>query len=135
MSFGMIFTIILIIVFIVAAFFAIRYFLNFQKQVEINQFNQNVQEEITNMYKSQYGEKAINLRVPSKAEKICFRKILSKVEMTIHFSNLLPEIVSLEHVDIEKTFLESEEFCKEVADEKVKFALTKEYGEILVSIS
>ena len=52
MSFGMIFSIILIAFFIVIAFIGIRYILNWQKQTQIGLFLRDLQEEVNDAWNS-----------------------------------------------------------------------------------
>ena len=73
MSFGMIFTIILVIVFIAFAFYAIKGFLNLQKNIQTKQFFENFQKETDRMYQSSYGSKKVSFNLPSNVEKICFK--------------------------------------------------------------
>jgi len=70
-SFGMIVSVILIIVFISFAFFAIGKFLDLQRSVEVGQFTNNLQFDIDKIWKSQ-GAQEVEYRLPSKIEKVCF---------------------------------------------------------------
>lgn len=72
MSFGVIFSIILMIVFIVFAFIAINYFLNMSKVTTTNLFYENLQNEINRVYASPSSEKEFSFELPPKVEMICF---------------------------------------------------------------
>lgn len=72
MSFGMIFSIFLIIAFIVFAFLAINYFLDFSKTSTVNLFYENLQTEINKVYSSPSSEKEFSISLPPKVEMVCF---------------------------------------------------------------
>jgi len=72
MSFGVIFSIILMIVFIVFAFIAINYFLNMSKVTTTNLFYENLQNEVNRVYASPSSEKEFSFELPPKVEMICF---------------------------------------------------------------
>lgn len=72
MSFGVIFSIILMIVFIVFAFIAINYFLNMSKVTTTNLFYENLQNEINKVYASPSSEKEFSFELPLKVEMVCF---------------------------------------------------------------
>ena len=75
MSFGMIFSIILIIFFLVAAFTAIKYFLDYQKEAQIRMFFENFQDKVNSMYGSAGivgNEYTFEARVPSDLRGLCY---------------------------------------------------------------
>ena len=72
LSFGMIFTIILIIVFIAFAFYAIGKFLNIQKAAKTAQFIDAFETDVNRMWKSSQGSHQINYSVPSSVDYLCF---------------------------------------------------------------
>lgn len=72
MSFGVIFSIILMIVFIVFAFIAINYFLNMSKVTTVNLFYENLQNNINKVYASPSSEKEFSFELPPKIEMVCF---------------------------------------------------------------
>jgi uncharacterized protein (UPF0333 family) len=70
-SFGMIFSIILIIAFIAVAFYVIRVFLNMKNCGLIGRFYQEVQESVTNAYRSPATSQKISSMLPSSVEYVC----------------------------------------------------------------
>ena len=72
MPFSTIFSIFLIAVFIVVAFFAIRYFLNIRKCSEIGLFIDDLQKEIESAWQSQSSSKTFTSTLPSDIEYACF---------------------------------------------------------------
>ena len=71
-SFGMIFSILLVICFISFVIYVIIYFLNFSDKVRIEQFEQEIQESIDKIWRSVQGSKTVKLGLPKKIEKVCF---------------------------------------------------------------
>lgn len=135
MSFGMIFAIILIIVFLVAGFIAIGKFLSFQKNVQTSQFVQNLQNDITNAYSSEQASTVETYSVPTNVEKVCF--VNSKYNnLQIKIKNQLSTKDSnLKYVDLNNTFSNNEDMiCANVTNGKVSIKLTKDFYEPLVKI-
>ena len=60
LSFGMIFSIILIITFLGFGFYAIKSFVGISEDVKIGQFENNLQEDVTELWKSQIGTMSAN---------------------------------------------------------------------------
>ncbi len=72
MSFGMIFSIILIIIFIVFAFSVIGKFLNTGDKALIKKFSNDLQKDIDNIWRSSQALQSVTYSVPNKIKKICF---------------------------------------------------------------
>ena len=72
MSFGMIFSIILIVFFIVFAFYGINKFLDLQKDVQIKSFINDLQNDVERMQKSYEGSQPKDYVIPTKIEEVCF---------------------------------------------------------------
>jgi hypothetical protein len=134
LSFGMIFSIILIIAFLAFAFYAIKNFLGMQQEVQINQFKENLQGDIDKLWKSTSGSKEVEYSLPSKIERVCFYMD----ESNLHNMILQEEKIFTEHkiknIDIIETIGEENEICKEVIDGKISFKLEKNYNNPLVKI-
>jgi len=71
LSFGMIVAVILIIVFVSFAFYAISKFLGLQRTVEVSKFADDLQFDIDKLWKSQ-GSQEVNYRLPARVEEVCF---------------------------------------------------------------
>jgi len=71
-SFGMIFSIILIIAIIGVAFYAITYFLNLSKCTEIALFYQGFQEEVDEAWASEITRETFVGKLPGGIEAVCF---------------------------------------------------------------
>ena len=133
LSFGMIFSIILIVVFIAFAFWAIGKFLNMQKNVQIEQFSADLQSDVDKMLSSTSGSKEENYTLPKNIESVCF--VDREYENLIFHSSKPVDGKKIEHIDVEKILEQEEPFCIENEDNKVSLILEKNYGESLVTIS
>jgi hypothetical protein len=91
-SFGMIFSIFLIVVFVIVAFIAIRHFLDLGQTTQVGQFYKDLQEKISGAWESQAGESKFKIDLPKKIEKVCFANLTA--------SNV--NVNSLEYKEIEK---------------------------------
>src|SRR6056297_2746926 len=134
MSFGMIFSIILIIAFLAFAFYAIRNFLGMQQEVQINQLKENLQNDVDRLWKSTSGSNPVEYPLPSRIEEVCFY-----LDETGNYNMLLQEEKiftehNIKNIDIIETVGEEEEICKEVVDGKISFKLEKDSSNPLVRI-
>lgn len=76
LSFGMIFSIILIAVFIFAAIYGINFFMNYSKCTQVGRFYEDFQREVSNTFLSQSTEnKKFKISLPSSIEMICFANL------------------------------------------------------------
>ena len=82
MPFSVIFSIFLIAIFIVVAFFAIRYFLNIRKCSEIGLFKEDLQREVENAWQSQSSSKTFTRSLPGEIEYACFADLSEEVSAT-----------------------------------------------------
>ena len=80
MSFSMIFSILLIIFFIAAAFIAIKFFLGFQRNAQIGMFLDDLQYEVDKAWESQSSGFIFNSTLPSGIEYVCFMNLSAEVE-------------------------------------------------------
>jgi len=80
LPFGMIFSIMLIILFIIIAFIAIKYFLGIQKCTKVGSFYKDLQEKVDSAFKSSGYKRTMNIDLPSGVTKICFAN-LSKAQI------------------------------------------------------
>ena len=132
-SFGMIFSIFLIIVFIAFAIYAITKFINLQKTIQIESFSNNLQEDINNMWKSAKGSQEETYSLPNKIEAVCFTD--DEFNNLMFRSSNFMEGGKIEHIDI-LTITEGEDpYCISNIDGKVKLIISKDFGEDLVTIT
>ena len=135
LSFGMIFSIILIIAFVAFAFYAIKIFLNTQKTAKIGAFVENLQNDLNDMWKASIGTQKVIYELPSEVKLICFED-KGDIELYFYTKNDRSEmmeniaIVKMEHVTIGT----SDKRCFSVTNNKVTISLEKKFGEDLVTI-
>ncbi len=153
-SFGMIFSIILIMVFISAVIYVIIYFLNFSERVKIEQFEEGLQESVDNIWKSVQGSKSVKLSLPKEIEKVCFidsssnevgkdRELYNDFVFFITNENLIyyPEGSSqgkdgteIKHLNISRITQERNPYCIEGKKGDFSFIVKMDYSENLVRI-
>ena len=100
LSFGTIFSIILIIVFIAFAIFGILKFIGVQQLAQVEKFKSDLQTDIDNLWKSTQGAQKLEYTLPRKISKVCF--INDEVE-NLYFvpGDFKGEIIK--NVDFDKT--------------------------------
>ncbi|VVB83675.1 Uncharacterised protein [uncultured archaeon] len=133
LSFGMIFSIILIIVFLVFGFYAITKFLNMQQDVQIQTFSQNFQEDVNKMWKSSEGSQSVKYSLPTKISSVCFQN--DEFENMKFTSKSIIAGKKIENIDIAKTIKDENPFCIQNVKGKISMNIVKNYGETLVTIT
>lgn len=133
LSFGSIFSTILIITFIVFGIYGITKFLDLQKTVQIEKFFRDLQSEIDTMWKRAQGSQPVEYILPKNIEAVCFKEdefenLQFRSERIIPGKNIL-------NIDIDKTIGSSDALCIPNVDGKVKMVLVKNFGEVLVTIT
>lgn len=132
LSFGMIFSIILIIAFIAAAFYAITKFLEFQDTIKIEKFGTDLQADIDNLWKSAQGSYPREYNLPSKIQAVCFSN--DEFENMQFISERIIKGKMISHIDIVSTLGGKNSACFNNINGKVSMTLKKDYGENLVTI-
>ena len=136
LSFGMIFSIILIILFVAFAFFAINKFLGLQRIAQVGQFVDGLQTDVDKIWKGSQGSQEVQYFLPKKIKKVCFTDD--------EYGNLFfdplgssegMDSIEIKHIDIEKITGNEDPFCIENIDGKVKMTVKKSFGEALVIIT
>ena len=80
LSFGTIWGIILIVFFIVGAFFGIRAFLDYQKCTSIGMFFNGLQSDVNRAWNSQDSNFRYNSSLPAGSEYVCFLNVTGSVK-------------------------------------------------------
>ncbi len=75
LPFGMIFSIILIVFFLAAAFIGIKYFLNIQKCANIGLFISDFQDEVDRAWNTQESSFVFKTNLPSEITYVCFANL------------------------------------------------------------
>jgi len=133
LSFGMIFSIILIIVFLIFAFYAIKTFLGIQNTAQIKKFTNDLQTDIDRVWKSTESSEEMEYILPSKIKYVCFRD--DEYENLFFQSDKFFEGGQIKHIDILEIISAEDPYCIENIDGKVKLTLVKEIDEALVTIT
>ena len=150
----MIVAIILIVVFISVAFYAISKFIGLQKIVETSKFTDDLQIDIDKIWKSQ-GSQEVNYRLPSRVEKVCFvdYDVVAEGENQGIYGDLKKAFYGdenmifypvgsgegldskiIEHIDIDLITSENNPFCLD-NDNGVKMTISRDFGDSLVTIT
>ncbi len=134
-SFGMIFSIILIILFIAFAVYGISKFLGVNKFAQVEKFKNEFQADINNMWKSTQGSgQVVEYFVPKKISQVCF--VDGEFE-NMYFVPLDSDYKGylLKNVDIGKTLKNSNKLCIATSKGKIYMTIKKAYNENLVTIA
>ncbi len=132
MSFGMIFSIILIIVFLAAGFYAIKKFIDLQDTIKVETFLRDFQQDIDNMWKSVQGSQTRVYSLPTKITSVCL--VDDEFENLRFTSAQIITGKKLSNLDIAKITADEDPFCIDNIKGKVSLIIVKDYGETLVSI-
>ena len=153
MSFGMIFSIILIIAIIAVAFYVINFFLGISNCGEVGSFYKDLQDRVDKAYSGGITQDTFESGVPNGIEYVCFggldqasnaqdREIFQSLKEDLMIENqnvfLYPTNkacdgdLAYNKIDYIKT---SEFFCKKVESGKVEVRVTKASTDALVTLS
>ena len=155
MSFGMIFSIILIIFFLSFAFFGIRAFLKVQDTAKTTKFINDFKADVERVWKSsETSTPPKEYYLPSGKEKVCFvdfsasgsginDDIYNDLERAysgsenmvfypVNFEDV--ESVKVNYINIEEMTNDENPFCINVVNGKVKLRLTKDISDASVTV-
>jgi len=138
-SFGMIFSIILIIVFIIFAFYGIKYFIELQKKTKVGKFYENLQSDIDSIWKGPQAEQTVSYALPNDIEKICFKdwryeNLVLEPKGAVEIAPINISHIAIGRITSRENGASSNTFCLENENEKVNMILSKSYGETAVMI-
>ena len=135
LSFGMIFSIILIIIFIAFAIYGVTKFLNLQKNIQTKTFANDLNFDIDKLWKSQ-GSQPVTYSVPGNVDKVCFSddEFEKDINMEIRGEKSI-ETYNIKHATLSEDFSKGQGGnCISIEKGKIALQLEKEYKEILVTI-
>lgn len=154
-SFGMIFSIILIIIFIIFAFYAIQKFLGFSNAAQSGKFTNEIQGDIDRIWRGSQGTEQQEYSLPTKIKNICFADYTSSAKgQNENFYDELDQVffgeenlffyplgsaegfdsVVVKHIDLEKITEDDNPKCFANINGKISLTIKKDFGEALVSI-
>lgn len=132
LSFGMIFSIILIIVFIAFGFYAITKFIDLQKTIQIQSFLNNFQNDVDNMWKSPGGSQPVTYPLPTKISSVCFSN--DEFQNLKFTSNEIIQGKNIENLNIANITAIENPYCIPNIKGKISLTLAKDFGETLVRV-
>lgn len=133
LSFGMIFSVILIIIFLAAGFYAITKFIALQQSIQIEKFMSDFQNDVDAMWKSPQGSQQVSYILPTKITSVCF-KVDEFENLQFHSTEIIGGKM-IQHLDIAKITEKENPFCISNIKGKVSFTIVKNYGETLVTVT
>ncbi len=136
MSFGMIFAIFLIVVFVTIAFIAVSYFLDLGKGVSVGMFYDELQDAVNDAVEGQESSSNFNIDLPKGIESVCFANLSAGItnpgaeyeaikNYEIYDANVFlipPEKAQnmqwtfIERINIEKITMNENPYCVDVKD-------------------
>lgn len=158
LSFGMMFSIILIIIFLAFTFFAIKTLLGMNDAVTIGKFYDSIQDDVDKIWKASLGSQEEMYSLPKKIEKVCFVDYINSNSGTGADSSLYVELdkafweyenmifypvgsgegmdsIEIKHIDLAKMTLSDNPLCFKNVGGKVTMNIKKVHGEQLVTIN
>ncbi len=133
LSFGMIFSIFLMIIFIAAAFYGIKAFIKLQQTAQIEKFASDLQSDIKKAYNGGPTLAEESYVLPKKINSICFRDNELKNLMFISSNPIASK--NLEYLNIFEIISSEEPYCIDNIDGRVNLIIKKEYPQNLVTIT
>ena len=149
-SFGMIFSIIIIILLIATAFYAIRYFVNLERCRSIGSFYNDLQEEVKKAYESPLYSGTFSGKLPNGIDYVCYGNLSSsngykeQYDFLRRYKNtgknlfLYPVNKACDNSLASYQLLhayDSSFFCIPVSDGKIGIKLNKDSEDIFVHLS
>lgn len=131
-SFGMIFSIILIIIFISAAFYGITKFLGLTDTAKTAKFGSDLQVDVDKVWKGSSGSETQEYNLPKNIEAVCFT---NQSEYTLNFkADYYIDDVQINHLNLAEMTKIEEPYCVPNINGKVKLIIEKDFKEKLVTI-
>ncbi len=153
-SFGMIFSVLLVVIFIVVAFYVIRHFLELKDCTLVSQFYDDLQDNLDKVWKSQESNEAFSALLPSGITYVCFadmskperggpegvyqalrRNLAARHNVFLYPRRKACDLSSqeIEHLDLQNITKTENPYCV-ASDGKVKFRIEKGFYDALVRI-
>ncbi len=153
-SFGMIFSLMLIVFFIVFAIYAIKNFLSWNNTAIVGTFLDSFQGDVNKIWKSSQGDQEKEYLLPKKIEYICFtdfsssikgskKNLYSELEFGYHGKENLIfyplgstgiDSKKISNINLNKITKKKNPYCIKNIKGKLKLKIKKEFGEALVVV-
>lgn len=131
-SFGMIFSIVLIIAFLGFGFYAITKFIDFQNTIKIQKFLSDFQNDVSNMWKSPQGSTNLAYELPTYISSVCF--------VNDEYANLIftaKDIIpgkEIDYLNIKNITSVENPYCIQNVKGAVHITILKDFREQLVRV-
>lgn len=135
-GFGVIFSVILIIIFIAFAIYGITKFMDVNRVAQLASFKTDLQEDVDKIWRSSSSSQPVSYTLPRKIKQVCF---VDNDNENMYFMPDDFEGVVINHVDLPKTVASStsrpKKLCIDSVSGEVSMILKKSYNEQLVTIT
>mgnify|MGYP001430239610 CR=1 FL=1 len=135
-GFGMIFSVILIVVFIAFAIYGIATFIRIQKMAQVAGFQQDLQNDIDSAWRSTSVSQAYSYNIPKNIQQVCFKRDENE---NMYFVPDDYDGALLKNLDVIKTVTSqgssNGRLCIDVNSGKLDLMIKKSYNENLVTIT
>ncbi len=134
-SFGMIFSIILIVFFIAFAIYAVQKFLGVQKFANADQFINDLQSDVTTIWSSGPATQPETYSLSNSVAEVCFTNSGADNLLLRDKSGIPEQSTNIDHLNMSATVPKGEsEKCFNNTNGKVSLVLERDFGEILVTV-
>lgn len=131
LSFGMIFSIIMIIAILGVAFYAISFFLNLQKCSSVGLFHNDFQNKINSAWIAEIVSEEFSLSLPKKIKSVCFGDLKNPGSLDAETEIAYDELImysTLTQQDESNMFLHPQDKSCDMGYQKVKHIDLEELG-------
>lgn len=150
-SFGMLFSIILIIIFLSFAFYAIQKFLELKDTTQVAKFENDLQGDVDKVWRGNQASRTREYILPTSIDFVCFidypnggGRIYEELEQFFYSDENLffypigsaqgRDSKRIKHIDLDKITQNENPFCIENVKGKVNLIIKKDFGEAEVTI-
>lgn len=155
LSFGMIFSIILIVLFLSFSFYGIRKFMDLGNSAQSAKLKDSIQSDVDKIWQGTQGSQSVEYFLSSKTTALCFvdftqgmvgssQSVYDELERAFYGTKnlfLYPADLGatgsfeIKHIDLNSITQGQNPFCFEKENGKIKMVLKKDFGESLVTIT
>jgi hypothetical protein len=132
LSFGMIFSIILIVVFLAFGTYAIIKIVDWQKTIQIQSFLRDLQNDVDKMWQSNQGSQVVTYSLPAKITAVCFSN--DELRNLKFVSSGIIDGKMINNLDIAAITARENPYCIQNPKGIISFTIAKDFGETLVRI-
>ena len=134
LSFGMIFSIILIIIFIAFAIYGIGKFLSLQKNIQTKKFVDDLQFDVDKAWRANEVSTPAEYLLPTNIISVCFEAEGDNMKLWKKDGGF-GGAFNIQHLDSNEGIFNEKPSCVDAVGGKVKIKLSKDFGEALVTIT